>query len=70
MGDQAVWVIVPLVVKGLAKLVEVGVARAAHKVVVAFPFAVQKAAHFRRLLQKNDTLNDKLDLVYIIRTKL
>jgi uncharacterized protein YdcH (DUF465 family) len=38
--------------------------------VVALPFAVQKAAHFRRLLQKNDTLNDKLDLVYIIRTKL
>jgi len=52
VGDKAVGMVVPLVVQGFAKLVEVGVAGPAHEVVAAFPFAVQVPAHFGRFLMK------------------
>ncbi len=50
MGDEAVGVVVPLVVQGVAELLEVGIAGAADEGVVKFPLSVEVAAHLRRFL--------------------
>ena len=58
MSDQAVGVIVPFVMQGIAKLFELGVAGAANERVAALPLAVEEPVDPGSLLQANNGTED------------